>query len=182
MGSTHGPISRTGIPPIKRATGGFSSGCARVCWGAFSRSSPRLSTTKAIWICRKPSSMGASHQRSREAPAWARRSAGRARRSWRSPIAADSRSRFTSRVPRLLARRGVELIAPHRRTRTSRTQDGRPLRRYRRRWKIERLFVWFQNFRRLVVRYERYAENFLRCYTRLLPHSLARLMRWLLVS
>src|SRR5262245_66584077 len=43
---------------------------------------------------------GASRQRSREAPAWARRSAGRARRSWRSPIAADSRSRFTSRVPR----------------------------------------------------------------------------------
>lgn len=35
-----------------------------------------------------------------------------------------------------LARRGVELIAPHRRTRTSPTQDGRPLRRYRRRWKI----------------------------------------------
>jgi hypothetical protein len=49
-----------------------------------------------------------------------------------------------------LARRGVELMAPHRRTRTSRTQDGRPLRRYRRRWKIERLFAWFQNFRRLV--------------------------------
>ena len=38
------------------------------------------------------------------------------------------------------------------------------LRRYgieRRRWKIERLFAWLQNFRRLVVRYERYAENFL---------------------
>jgi transposase len=96
----HGPTSRTGIPPIKRATGGFSSGCARVCCGAFSRSSPRLSTTKAIWICRKPSSMGASHQRSREAPVWARRSAGRARRSWRSPIAANSPSRFTLRVPR----------------------------------------------------------------------------------
>ncbi len=30
-----------------------------------------------------------------------------------------------------------------------------------RRWKIERLFAWLQNFRRLVVRYERYAENFL---------------------
>ena len=60
-----------------------------------------------------------------------------------------------------LARRGVELIAPHRRTRTSRTQDGRPLRRYRRRWKIERLFAWLQNFRRIVVRYERFAENFL---------------------
>jgi transposase len=26
---------------------------------------------------------------------------------------------------------------------------------------IERLFAWLQNFRRLVVRYERYAENFL---------------------
>jgi transposase len=34
-------------------------------------------------------------------------------------------------------------------------------RRYRRRWKIERLFAWLQNFCRLVVRYERYAENFL---------------------
>src|SRR5512138_2255066 len=61
-----------------------------------------------------------------------------------------------------LARQGVELIAPHRRTRTHRTQDGRPLRRYRRRWTVERLFAWFQNFRRLVVRYdERLAENFL---------------------
>ena len=26
---------------------------------------------------------------------------------------------------------------------------------------IERLFAWIQNFRRLVVRYEYYAENFL---------------------
>ena len=58
-----------------------------------------------------------------------------------------------------LARRGVELIAPHRRTRKQRTQDGRPLRRYRRRWKVERLFAWLQNFRRIVVRYERVAEN-----------------------
>ena len=36
-----------------------------------------------------------------------------------------------------LAYRGVELIAPHRRTRTQRTQDGRPLRRYQRQWKVE---------------------------------------------
>lgn len=40
------------------------------------------------------------------------------------------------------------------------TQDGRPLRRYKRRWKIERLYAWLQNFRRLVVRYEFYAEHF----------------------
>jgi len=55
---------------------------------------------------------------------------------------------------------GIEMIAPNRRKR-SKTQDGRPLRRYRRRWKIERLFAWLQNFRRLVVRYEFHAENFL---------------------
>jgi transposase len=67
----------------------------------------------------------------------------------------------SDRLDAELARRGVELIAPHRRTRTQRTQDGRPLRRYQRRWKVERLFAWFQNFRRIVVRYERLAENFL---------------------
>jgi transposase len=56
---------------------------------------------------------------------------------------------------------GIELIAPHRINRINETQDLRRMRRYRRRWKIERLFAWLQNFRRLVVRYERYAENFL---------------------
>jgi transposase len=56
---------------------------------------------------------------------------------------------------------GIELIAPHRRNRRNSTQDRRRLQRYRRRWKIERLFAWLQNFRRLVVRYERHAENFL---------------------
>jgi hypothetical protein len=54
------------------------------------------------------------------------------------------------------------MIAPHRRGRVRpKTQDGRPLRRYRRRWKIERLFAWLGNFRRLVVRYERHALNYL---------------------
>ena len=45
----------------------------------------------------------------------------------------------------LLHERGVEMIAPHRRGRKkSPTQDGRKLRRYRRRWKVERLFAWLQ--------------------------------------
>ena len=58
--------------------------------------------------------------------------------------------------------RGIELIAPHRKGRKKpRTQDGRKLRRYRRRWKVERLFAWLQNNRRLVVRYEYHADNFL---------------------
>jgi transposase len=57
---------------------------------------------------------------------------------------------------------GIEMIAPHRRSRKKRkTQDGRKLRRYKRRWKVERLFAWLQNFRRLVVRYEYKNENFL---------------------
>lgn len=63
---------------------------------------------------------------------------------------------------RLAVERGIELIAPHRRNRQRpRTQDGRPLRRYRRRWRVERLNAWLQNFRRLVTRYEYHAENFL---------------------
>jgi transposase len=52
-----------------------------------------------------------------------------------------------------LAALGVEMIAPHRRGRTRpKTQDGSPLRRYRRHRKIERLFAWLGNFRRLIVR------------------------------
>ena len=63
---------------------------------------------------------------------------------------------------RLLDERNVEVIAPHRKGRKKpKTQDGRKLRRYRRRWKVERLFAWLQNFRRLVVRYEYHADNFL---------------------
>lgn len=56
---------------------------------------------------------------------------------------------------------GIQLIAPHRSNRKRKTQDRRRLRRYRRRWKIERLFAWLQNFRRVAVRYERHADNFL---------------------
>jgi len=55
-----------------------------------------------------------------------------------------------------LAKRGIELICPHRKNRKKpKRQDGRKLRRYKRRWKIERSIAWLGNFRRLVVRYER---------------------------
>lgn len=60
-----------------------------------------------------------------------------------------------------LAKRGIDLICPHRRNRVKpATQDARSLRRYRRRWKIERSIGWMQNFRRLVTRYEYHAELF----------------------
>ena len=63
---------------------------------------------------------------------------------------------------RVLAERRVEMISSHRASRRRPpTQDGRPLRRYRKRWQIERLFAWLQNFRRLVTRYEYNALNFL---------------------
>lgn len=55
-----------------------------------------------------------------------------------------------------LARRGIELITPHRKGRVKApTQDGRKLRRYKRRWKIERTIAWLGNFRRIATRYER---------------------------
>jgi transposase len=64
---------------------------------------------------------------------------------------------------RLAVKHGIELISPHRNNRRqeSATQDGRPLRRYNRRWKVERLFAWLQNFRRILVRHDYHAENFL---------------------
>lgn len=61
-----------------------------------------------------------------------------------------------------LRRRKVRMIAPHRNSRVRKaTQDGRELRRYKRRWKIERLFAWIGNFRRTVTRYEYHSINFL---------------------
>ena len=61
-----------------------------------------------------------------------------------------------------LAKHGILLIAPHKSNRKKpQTQDGRVLRRYRRRWKVERLFAWLQNYRRILVRYDRFLENYL---------------------
>ena len=61
-----------------------------------------------------------------------------------------------------LEQQGIELIAPHRANRIRPvTQDGRALRRYKRRWKVERLFAWLQHFRRILSRHEYHAANFL---------------------
>jgi hypothetical protein len=63
-------------------------------------------------------------------------------------------------MPRL-ADEGIALIAPHRANRTApKTQNGHPLRRNKRRWKVERLLAWLQNFRRVLVRHEYHAENY----------------------
>src|SRR6516225_6117446 len=63
---------------------------------------------------------------------------------------------------RLRQKYRIRLIAPHKYNRNRKnTQDGRELRRYCRRWKIERLFAWLHNFRRLVSRWEYHEANFL---------------------
>ena len=92
-------------------------------------------------------------------------------------VAATVAQRFTAQAPQrligdraydsdpldqTLQQQGVKLIAPHKYNRSKpRTQDGRELRRYCRRWKIERLFAWLHNFRRLVIRWEYHEANFL---------------------
>jgi transposase len=91
--------------------------------------------------------------------------------------------RFTKRCPKrligdkaydstkleaTLKTRRIELISPqirtradHKRSATRRRQDGRPLRRYRKRWKVERLWAWLLRYRRITTRYEAKAANFL---------------------
>ena len=60
----------------------------------------------------------------------------------------------------LMTQYGIEMIAANRRGR-AKTQDGRPLRRAKRRWKIERLFAWLHNCCRVVTRWERHVGNYL---------------------
>jgi transposase len=60
-----------------------------------------------------------------------------------------------------LAEQNIEMIAAHRGNRKQRTQDGHPLRRKKRRWKVERYFAWLQPFRRVLIRWEVKPENYL---------------------
>lgn len=56
-----------------------------------------------------------------------------------------------------LAEQGFELLAPHRKNRTKPSRnDGRKMRRYRRRYVVERTFGWLHSYRRLLVRHEYY--------------------------
>jgi transposase len=74
---------------------------------------------------------------------------------------------------------GIEMVAPHRSNRRKRaTQDGRRLRRYARRWLIERFFAWIQWQRRILVRWEFLSKElpWLRA-TRLPPRPLQTILR-----
>lgn len=74
-----------------------------------------------------------------------------------TPLIAD-RAYDSDKLRTSLAAKGWDLVCPHRKGRTKpKTQDGRKLRRYRRRWKIERTISWISSFRRLVVRHDYYS-------------------------
>ena len=54
------------------------------------------------------------------------------------------------------AKRGIDFIVPYRSNRVNRPyEDRRKLRRYKRRWKVERTNAWLKNFRRVTVRWDR---------------------------
>jgi len=78
----------------------------------------------------------------------------KARRPWGLKLIAD-RAYDSDPHRKRLKRNGFDLIVLHRKGRVRpKTQDGRELRRYKHRWKIERTFAWFGSFRRLLVRHE----------------------------
>lgn len=56
-----------------------------------------------------------------------------------------------------LAECGFRLLAPHRKNRKRPSRnDGRRMRRYKRRYVVERTFGWLHSYRRLLVRHEFY--------------------------
>jgi len=60
-----------------------------------------------------------------------------------------------------LASKGFILLARHRSNRAKpATNDGRRLRRLKRRWKVERTFAWLHSYRRVVTRYEKSVNRY----------------------
>ncbi len=76
------------------------------------------------------------------------------------PVVAD-RGYDSDPLREQLAEDGFVLVAPHRKGRKRPpTSDGRRLRRYRRRYIIERTFAWLHSYRRVVTRFERHVHLF----------------------
>jgi len=77
---------------------------------------------------------------------------------------------------------GIEMISPHKSNRKKKkTQDGRRLRRYERRWIVELFFAWLQWQRGLLTRWEYYAENFLG-FVQLASIKILSILRWVLIT
>lgn len=57
-----------------------------------------------------------------------------------------------------LRERGIDLLSPHRKNRTKPSRnDGRKMRRYARRYVVERTNAWLHSYRRLAHRWEYYS-------------------------
>jgi transposase len=82
----------------------------------------------------------------------------------------------------MLVKRGIDPIIPARSNNKVAThQDGWKMRRYKRRWIIERSNSWSQNFRRLTVRYERSEKVFTApVHMACVLITLKRVLGWLL--
>jgi transposase len=77
---------------------------------------------------------------------------------WGLPLIAD-RAYDSDPLRDHFADRGFTLVAPHRRGRKRPpTSDGRRLRRYKRRWVVERTIAWLHSYRRVVTRFEKRIE------------------------
>jgi transposase len=73
---------------------------------------------------------------------------------WGVPVLAD-RAYDSDPLRERLDLDGFTLVSPHRKNRTKPpTNDGRVMRRYKRRYVVERTFAWVQSFRRVATRYE----------------------------
>ena len=59
-----------------------------------------------------------------------------------------------------LKQQGIDLIAPNRKNRKQNFQDKRPLRRYKRRHKIENFFAHLHNYRRCIIAHDKKAHTF----------------------
>jgi len=60
-----------------------------------------------------------------------------------------------------LAEIGVKMIVPNCKNRKQKAQDGRPLQRHKRHWKVERTITWLQSFRRVRTHDEHKTQHFL---------------------
>jgi len=84
---------------------------------------------------------------------------GRGRPKQRPRVLAADKGYDDRKLRRQLRRRGIIPSIPER----ERKRPGRPIEvgpHYAERWKVERLFSWLGNFRRLLVRQDRYPSIF----------------------
>src|SRR6476620_4847378 len=74
-------------------------------------------------------------------PRWSSKPWASSRETFNQNASSETRVMIATPLDQTLAELGIDMISPHRSNRRPEnlTQDGRPLRRYRRRWIVERI-------------------------------------------